>query len=218
MIKQMLMFVVKFIGCFDISIQGHYYSKFGCRFCSIYGDKTPLEYILNKAKERHKDLYDYSLITSFTNNKNKIQVICNKCTSIFETRIDMHINQGYGCPSCKKAQIYTKQYYLSHNIPEHPVWLYLVKFENENECFVKVGFTIHENIRYRFRGYRLKYNISVIYKINLMFFKAYDIEQELLTKFKDHSYTPLIKFKGHTETIKYDQKELLLSTLLEMIK
>ncbi len=51
-----------------------------------------------------------------------------------------------------------------------------------------------------------------------MFFKAYDIEQELLTKFKDHSHTPLIKFKGHTEAIKYDQKELLLSTLLEIVK
>lgn len=96
--------------------------------------------------------------------------------------------------------------------------MYLVQFENENEKFLKIGFTIHENIRYRFRGYRLKYNISVIYKINLMFFKAYDIEQLILLQFKDYSYKPLIKFKGHTETINYDQKELLLSTLLEIVK
>ena len=218
MIQQKLMFVVTFIGCFDISIQGHLNSKYGCRLCAIYGNKIPLEYIIDKAVQMHGEKYDYSLVTSFTNNKEKINVICNMCNKTFFTRVDMHVNQGRGCPNCKKAQIYTKQYYLSHGIPEHPVWLYLVQFENEDEKFLKIGFTIHENVRKRFRGHRLQYNISVIYKINLMFFNAYDIEQSILRKFNNFKHYPLIKFKGHTECLNYNQKELLLSILLEIIE
>ncbi len=212
------MFVVKYIGCFNITVLGHYYSKHGCRLCAIYGNKTPLEYLIDKAKEMHQDKYDYSLIKEITNNKVKIEVICNECNNTFNTRVDMHINQGHGCPDCKKAQIYTKQYYISKDIPEHPIWLYLVQFESEDEKFLKVGLIIHENIKKRFRGYRLKYNISVIYKTQLMFFKAYDIEQSILKKFSNFKHEPLIKFKGHTECLNINQKELLLSTLLEIVK
>lgn len=128
-----------------------------------------------------------------------------------------HVDSKQGCPKCVKRQIYTKDYYLAKNIENHPVWLYLVSFKNENEEFVKIGFTKHENIRYRFRGYRSKYSIEIIDKKQLMFFDAFEIEQNLLKIFKDFSYKPLIKFKGHTETIEYNQKQKLMSALTEML-
>lgn len=96
-----------------------------------------------------------------------------------------------------------------------------LKFNNkfiyvEPEKFIKVGLTKHKKVKYRFRGYK-DYKISVLYEWDLDFLTAYDIEQAVLNKFKEYSYKPLYKFKGHTEVLKYDILDATLSVITEML-
>lgn len=127
----------------------------------------------------------------------------------------MHIHRKLGCPKCVVKQIYTTQYYEANNIHDHEAMLYIVLFENDHEKFLKVGITKHENIKYRFRGYK-DYKIVVLLGIKSTFFKAYPVEQSLLKKFEPFKYQPLSKFKGHTEALHLDCKNQLLSSVLEI--
>lgn len=67
-------------------------------------------------------------------------------------------------------------------------------------------------------GYLKKMDIQILFKKELMFFKAYDIEQEILKLNRNYRFYPTFKFKGHTEAIEITQKESVLSTLLEKVK
>lgn len=71
----------------------------GCSKCSNKCFITKKEFI-KKAKEIHKDLYDYKHVI-YTGNKNKVKIICNKKNhGIFEQRPSDHINKKHGCPKC----------------------------------------------------------------------------------------------------------------------
>jgi hypothetical protein len=80
---------------------------------------------------------------------------------------------------------------------------------------VKVGITKHENVKYRFRGYK-DYKIQVLLTLRSTFYKAFALEQDLLSKYKDLKYEPLKKFKGHTEVLNYACKSQLMSSMLEI--
>lgn len=122
-----------------------------------------------------------------------------------------------GCPNCVVRNIYTIAYYEKYNIPDHECFLYIVEFHSDQEVFIKVGITKHENVKYRFRGYK-HYEIQTVLVIRSTFYKAYSFEQELLYKFRDFKYKPLNKFKGHTEVLDYSCKSQLMSSLLEIVE
>ena len=52
-----------------------------------------------KARQKHGDKYDYSLVEINGNNTAKVKIKCNKCGYVFEQRIGDHLN-GHGCPTC----------------------------------------------------------------------------------------------------------------------
>lgn len=60
-----------------------------------------LDEFLDKAKKRHGEKFDYSLVLSFKNNKERVKVICKTCGRTFETTIHNHL-LGFGCPYCAK--------------------------------------------------------------------------------------------------------------------
>ena len=129
----------------------------------------------------------------------------------------MHMNQGHGCPKCVKRQIYTSEYYIKNNIPDHLCYLYLAEFKYKDEVFLKLGITKHEKIKYRFRGYT-DFEISILVSFKSTFLEVYALEQKYLEMYKDFKYTPLIKFKGHTESLDIGCKNQLLSSLLEIVE
>lgn len=129
----------------------------------------------------------------------------------------MHLHRNQGCPNCLVKAIYTDQYYEAHNIPDHKVMLYLVSFKSEDEEFLKIGITKHENIKYRFRGYT-DYTITVLLGLSLMFSQAFPVEQEILRKYANSKYLPLRKFKGHTEALNYSEKDKIMSSVLETVQ
>ena len=70
-------------------------------------------------------------------------------------------------------------------------------------------------MKYRFRGYK-DYQIQVLIALRSTFYKAFALEQKLLSDYKDLKYQPLRKFKGHTEVLEYSCKNQLMSSMLEI--
>ena len=60
------------------------------------------EYFLEKAKNIHGDLYDYSMVT-YTGTKIKVTIICKAHGEFLQTP-DNHFN-GRGCPKCRSVAI-----------------------------------------------------------------------------------------------------------------
>lgn len=186
----------------------------GCRFCSKSAKKTKEEFVLN-AKSIHGDKYNYDEF-DYINNKVKGKVKCNSCSNSWFVRPDNHVGNKNGCPNCVEHSIYTEEYYINNNIPNHECYLYLVEFTCDTESFLKIGITKHDNIKYRFRGQLPEYDFNLIYVIKTDFYTAYRQEQELHSKFKDRSYTPTIKFKGWTECFNLESKKEVLKDFINL--
>lgn len=88
-------------GNFLISPNNHLRGR-GCPKCrnsklsNLYSFST--EEWIEKAKQVHKDLYDYSLV-DYQGAHQKVSIICNRCHTVFEQEADSHL-RGSGCPRC----------------------------------------------------------------------------------------------------------------------
>ena len=107
-------------GIFIVSANNHKNGK-GCPECKkeilSIKKRMSLTTFIEKAKLKHGNNYDYSLVNINGNNETKITIKCNKCGCIFEQRINNHLN-GKGCPNCKfsKLEKETKKLLEQHNI------------------------------------------------------------------------------------------------------
>ena len=74
----------------------------GCKICGIESRaqkrSLTLADFIEKAKQKHGNKYDYSLIKSYKNGKQKIPIICKK-HGIFYQRVEDHLF-GHGCSRC----------------------------------------------------------------------------------------------------------------------
>jgi len=68
----------------------------------FFGDekeyKTCTDSFIKKAKETHKDAYDYS-VSNYINSNTKITIKCRTCNTCFDQLAYSHI-AGRGCPNC----------------------------------------------------------------------------------------------------------------------
>lgn len=95
----------------------------GCNNCGNDLTKKKLrhttEVFITNAKIKHNNLYDYSKV-SYLNNRKKVEIICEKHGSFYQTP-DGHI-KGQGCPKCvhhiSKSEIELQNYIksLGYNI------------------------------------------------------------------------------------------------------
>lgn len=69
--------------------------------------KLTKEEFVKKAKEKHKDKYDYSIFI-YLNSHIKGKIKCNKCNLIFEQTPSDHL-RGRGCPKCGVINGHNKQ-------------------------------------------------------------------------------------------------------------
>lgn len=82
----------------------------GCPKCSKKQDyaKIPTAYIIQKGKELYGDKFGYDKTDTFKrNDKNEVQINCNKCGNYFWIRPNLFISnkrykRGFQCPFCKK--------------------------------------------------------------------------------------------------------------------
>ena len=92
-------------GEFLISPNNHLRGK-GCKQCAIEKNasrcRLTLEKFIEKAKEVHKDKYDYSNV-KYSNNSTNVKIIC-PIHGVFEQTPGHHLD-GEGCPTCKESKL-----------------------------------------------------------------------------------------------------------------
>ena len=98
-------------GEFEMIANNHTSLKQGCPNCAKERRKDAVKKVLTmttdefiaKARDIHRDKYDYSLVEINGNNKTKVTIKCNTCGTVFEQRIDCHLHGG-GCSVCAKER------------------------------------------------------------------------------------------------------------------
>ncbi len=71
-----------------------------------------------KAKKKHGALkFNYELV-NYVDSKCKVTIICNKCSSSFNTTPNNHL-KGYGCPICAKTKKLTTKEFIKRAINKH---------------------------------------------------------------------------------------------------
>ncbi len=82
-----------------------------CKLCGkVQADnsrKDTTESFITKAKKIHGNKYSYELV-NYTNQKEKVKIICNACKNIFEVTPTNHLS-GYNCPNCSKTRKHTQE-------------------------------------------------------------------------------------------------------------
>ena len=92
-----IIIICKIHGEFTQQPDFHLNRKCGCPKCSNNVKFDTSEFI-EKAKQIHKNKYDYSKV-EYINNRIPVIIIC-KIHGEFIQQPDIHINQKCGCPSC----------------------------------------------------------------------------------------------------------------------
>lgn len=74
----------------------------GCPKCN-HQLKMTTEYFIERAKEKHGDLYDYSKV-EVKDGKTPVLIHCNRCKQDFWQAPDKHL-QGHGCRKCSRSHL-----------------------------------------------------------------------------------------------------------------
>ena len=200
-------------GEFTQKVINHTQGK-GCTACAENTTKTKDLFVID-ANRVHKEFYNYSKF-AYNTSKDKGTIIC-PLHGEFEQTPDSHINGKAGCNYCGSGGTYNKVYFDKY--PEQgykSATFYFLKFEKEDEKFVKVGITT-TNLQKRFQPLSRNkgYEITQLLVKELPLQRAWELEQYVLSTFKESSYEPLDHFAGHTECIMYTEKESILAYLNE---
>lgn len=189
-------------GAFEKAPYEHLRGK-GCPKCGI-SKRARLrtlttDFFIEKAKEVHGNLYDYSKV-DYKHNKIKIKIVCQK-HGVFKQCSGGHLS-GKGCPKCAKG-IKTWSYTnwqaaaeCSKKFDSYKV--YIIRCWNEEEEFYKIGRT-YQKVKNRFSG-NIPYNYKVIKKIVFKDAReCCEYENYLQELNKNNAYLPIKSFKGMYE-------------------
>lgn len=83
-------------GVFKQGSSSHYHRGCGCPVCA--GSVVTRAERLDKFRQVHGDVYDYSMLPKRLTTTTPIKIIC-KCHGVFQQSVAAH-RQGHGCPKC----------------------------------------------------------------------------------------------------------------------
>ena len=144
--------------------------KGGCGYCA--GRRLTHDMYLQKVKELHGDVYDYSRI-KYERSSKKILVGC-KIHGDFEIKAS-HFSQGHGCASCQKTGFN----------PSKPAYYYVNEILNEtgDRIYYKAGITVDWRQRIKLLSKTLPMHLKMEHVEHILFEKGIDainLETELL--------------------------------------
>lgn len=100
-------------GLFSMRPANHISQSQGCRKCAYIkqAERQSLttDQFIERAKEVHKDKYDYSLV-DYKNNNEKVQIIC-PVHGVFSQKANGHLN-GKGCNECNPYKKGDQEWFL----------------------------------------------------------------------------------------------------------
>lgn len=195
-------------GIFEQKANNHLNGQ-GCKLCNPKSIKSTTESFIKKAKEIHKNVYNYSK-TSYINAKTKIIIICPIHGEFFQTP-NNHL-QKRGCNKCRPLKIkkrviknpigwsnndWKKAAERSKNFDSFKV--YIIRCWNDKEEFYKIGKTF-TTVYKRFYGkVNLPYNYEIVKTIEGEPKNISKLEKQLQKHNKQFKYIPKINFSGVNE-------------------
>lgn len=169
-----------------------------CPNCSI-SLKKDINYFIEEAHKLHGKRYDYS-VSSYIDSGTKVTIKC-EIHGFFKQLPNSHLG-GQGCPICANLNKgYTKSSFKNRCLinSQGIGTLYIIRCFNDSEEFYKIGITSN-TVKHRFSSSRsLPYHYDIVREIKNCPIVIYDTENEILRKFIDDKYEPLIDFAGQTE-------------------
>ena len=177
--------------------------------------KNKSEVFAFKAKEVHGEKYDYSLV-DFKRSDRKVTIVCPE-HGAFEQTPSNHLC-GRCCPKCsweeraeKQHWNYLKQCKLDESLANSDAAFYLLKLNDDTECFLKVGISV--SFKKRLSSYKKEgLNFEVLQVVNTTAIKAAIFEREALKYIRENSirYIPNKVFGGWTECATLESKDQLV--------
>jgi len=185
-------------GPFEQTSSGHISGK-GCYECGLAASadakRSTKEEFIAKAKMKHGDRYDYSLVEYLASNK-KVKIICPDHGLFLQAPNDHIGQQGSGCPDCAETGFNPKKTALLY---------YLAITTDCGNTRYKIGIT-NLSIEKRFRGRDLaRIRVIKVWRFDVGL-DAAEREAEILNQFaKDRYYGPrLLVGAGNTELFTRD--------------
>jgi hypothetical protein len=177
----------------------------GCqRCCKVF--KGTSNTFIEKAYKKHGIKYDYSKV-NYVNNKEKVEIICKEHGIFFQSP-NNHL-RGKQCPACSYLNKgYSRGSYMLQARGREAI-LYLIKCEDRNEKFYKLGITIN-GVDNRYKNKKdMPYYYTKIIEIRGDAGEIYDMEKKALKALNAFKYNPKLNFKGYTECIKTEEQYII---------
>jgi hypothetical protein len=177
-------------------------NRFRSRLDSILDNRRPRahacydkeRFVISEMRKAHNDRYAYSDF-KYKSNSQKIEIICPD-HGMFSQTIMHHRNRLQGCPRCAVPGI-KKFFNESHK--DKKGFLYLIRMGNSKEKFLKVGVTGSLESRLKAIKSESGYSCEYIKTVHGGIVSLFEKEQIIINNYKRYSYSPMIKFSGHTE-------------------
>lgn len=189
-------------GVFKQTPNAHIRLEQGCPKCKFEENslkqKDNTESFIIKAKEIHRNRYDYSLVEYEENAHTKVRIICKEHGEFLMTP-NSHLSKRSNCPKCSKSIGWSKTQWIEQ-CKDKVAKLYIIRCYNEEESFYKIGITSRETLRDRFNCIRLMpYEYEVIKVVEDDAEYIFNLEKLLHKLHKKDKYTPILVFDGWTE-------------------
>lgn len=154
--------------------------------------------IINRCIKIHGTDFDYSNV-NYINMKDKVEIKCNSCNTIFLQCLDKHINAKQGCPVCKqsKGESLIRLWLINNNITyitQYKINLGDLCIERQN---IKVDFYIEINKHKYVIEYDGKQHFEYdrfYHKDNIENFNTQKKRDNALTEFCKNNNFKLLRF------------------------
>jgi hypothetical protein len=165
----------------------------------------------------HGNKYDYSKVV-YLNNKTKVEIICKRHGSFYQTPND-HIGK-HGCRTCSEEDNFNynmKDSLLDEN-KNKPIDLYIINLYSDNESFIKIGISKEVHNRHKNIKTKSKYNVSSFLIFPCTVEEGTVIERDILVELREKfKYTPQVKFPGYKECLSLNAKYEILNKIKQVL-
>lgn len=184
----------------------HLSSVVGCPKCKVDARTTDVDEFVSRASLVHDAKYTYVKV-QYKNCKQKV-IICCPYHGEFSQTPDNHL-RGAGCPRCAGDTLRGK-YVAGRLYDESKAGiLYVARFTDGVEEFVKVGITSRQKTSYRYGVIHKGYDVEVLHEFKLPIRQANEVERKVLESLCCDRYRPLRKFGGYTECVTTDPNKVV---------
>ncbi len=187
----------------------------GCPKCAG-NSRMSLSEIQKRLNKEQREIIIDDIIPGSKNNERKGIFVCKICNTEWKSTLSNIFYNQQGCPKCNKSGRYNTAWFDSHpELKTTPALLYLVRFSNDEEDFIKVGITRH-NIFTRFPKYKYPYVMCLYQSVNTTLYHAWKEEQNILQQFSKYLYLPKQHIGGRTECLTLIPLQQINQLLKEM--